>query len=604
MPSDDEAWSTKDVVDLVLAVSEAHAWVLRPYNHTFHRQPWESAFEDLKMAISRCGPNLTAALGTHLSDVVAAIHGTPQQLANSRVAIDTALKKLRTQWAAPPITVAAWLDLADACQDLGISSAVLAYRRDLFMALVRTGGRSPRSTGQKLAYILADKAAGVTEAKITVGDIDQNDIETWPRWGDAAGLNDLQRLALCKRLLSAPPRHGHHVVWLAFDQARIHAQPQVVGPITFYESQWVSSVLTNGGPWRHELPTELTNPASWLIDLPESPDVVIARVDLGAGAIADPVGRATDLAYAAVAWAKFHTKTKNWKAMDGYLQAIDGRVLGFIPFAPSFNMPGVAVYLDGTGDELARLGPDLGSHLLAADRDLHEAIEMLHWWHEAGNQSPLPAILLDVRIIEFVAARTGDKRWYEYLDRNWKNAWIRSTAINRLLNTCIDAARNFNIATEGDKEELKSIYYAIVRHASRGRTLHADEALKALPMLRMIYPVHSRLGRLLASTSDQLSNCASLGSWSDELEREWKAQRERLQRIRNALAHSSPVTEDAAKTVAPFCRQMASWALDAAMCGILDRRGVQAAHDEVRSKALHWRANLSGGSDVAVALFR
>ncbi|MEV4819311.1 hypothetical protein [Micromonospora tulbaghiae] len=594
-------------MDLVIAASEAQGWIRRPYNPKYDWQSWGSAFSDLRSAAGRCGPHLQAELGTDFGDLVAAIQGTPAQLAASQSVVDGALAKLRARWPEPSVAVAAWLDLVAACRDPHLGSDVLAGRRDLFWAILSAGGRNARSTGNLLAGILADSAAYVIEGRVVAGDIKRGDVAVWPRSDHLAGLEDAQRVALCERVLAAPPHRGHHVVWLAFAHAHIHAGTQVMGPITFYWSHWVRAVVEHGGPSRDHLPAELKNPESWLsaTDIPELQDVVLARVDLGSGAIADPVARATDLVHAAVALAKFHTGTTNWKAMNGHLHAVDDRVVSFSPFLPPFEPPGVAPYLDATGDELARLAADLGPHLPAVGRDLHDAIDVLHWWHEAGDRSALAAVLLDVRVVEFVASRAGGKSWHKFLDETLKNAWIRDEARLRLLNTCTEAAGSFDMVAAEHHETLQALYKVIVEYDGAGAsTLHVDEALKALPTLTATYPPHSRLGRRLAALSNRLNSPAALHRWSDELESEWKTCRDRLQRVRNALAHGGPASEAVVASVAPFGRQLAARALSVAIHGLLDGRGISAAHAEMQKEALGWRTGLAGAPDVATALFR
>jgi hypothetical protein len=44
------------------------------------------------------------------------------------------------------------------------------------------------------------------------------------------------------------------------------------------------------------------------------------------------------------------------------------------------------------------------------DPDLTEAIDALHWWQDAEAQSPLVAVVLDVRVLELLAARIANTK--------------------------------------------------------------------------------------------------------------------------------------------------------------------------------------------------
>jgi hypothetical protein len=264
--ADDEPWAGSGSVDLVLGAAEAHAWISdsRPYENRFHRQPWESAIADLHAAADRCGPQVHAVLGADLSDAITATRPPAAALAALRTAADAALIRLRKRLQDPAVAVAAWRDLVDACTDTTTTSDVVAFRRDLFRSLLRAAGASARSIGQLLAGILHDSAAFVAEAKDQLGEISPDADRPWPRQDTPAGLSETERLALCERMLQAPPRAADHVVWLAFAKARIGASTLKMGPVTFYPVHVVQGIIGQAASSSNLLPTELVNPDSWL----------------------------------------------------------------------------------------------------------------------------------------------------------------------------------------------------------------------------------------------------------------------------------------------------------------------------------------------------
>ncbi len=260
--------------------------------------------------------------------------------------------------------------------------------------------------------------------------------------------------------------------------------------------------------------------------------------------------------------------------------------------------------LDPTGGELIALAGRVGPHLAVLGDELTEAFEALHWWHEAGDQSPLPAVVLNVRVLEFVASRLSSAAWYEYADSYWKNAWVHSRIKHILLSICSEAARHEELVAASDRPILKSYWERIsVRHGWGDYTMDAGEALAALPVLTRIFPDHHRIGRELSTIATRLSTPASLVQWCVDLDAEWKERRGRLQRVRNALSHGGPASSAVVSTVATFGRSLAAWALSATLEGILDGTGVASSHQAVQSREDGWRNGIMSASDIHTALF-
>jgi len=60
---------------------------------------------------------------------------------------------------------------------------------------------------------------------------------------------------------------------------------------------------------------------------------------------------------------------------------------------------------------LKELSGSLGPHLLLVPDGLHEAIGVVCWWQETGDRWNLPGVVLDVRVVEWVAALVGTDSW-------------------------------------------------------------------------------------------------------------------------------------------------------------------------------------------------
>jgi hypothetical protein len=608
----DRRWNDDDVLDLVLAVADTYAWLHdpRPYRRRWHEQGWESAIADFHHAAAQVGPHLQAALSLDLATALTATTGLPgPDPAPRRATAQAEITGLRARWADPTVLEAAWLDVADACRDPRTPYTTIAVRRDLFWQLVRAADRNTRDLRSGLTGILEDSALGIHLVRVRLGEIPTPEPGGWPGRDDAAGLDENTRLDLCRRLLTASTGYGHHVVWVAFDRARLNGVMQTVGPITFYRGDWVRGNLENSGPNLDQVPAELTNPDSSFDFrlLPEGDRIVLARVDLGSGTFTDAPRLAAEQAQAVVALASFHAGDRYWQPRPGYVHAIDGRVTASFVKDPRDPRDRSSTF-DSTADELARLSSTLGPQLPVTDPALTEAVAALHWWQDAEQQLPLPAIVLDVRVLELVASRvTTDSTWYGYLHSHHAAAWVRQQILNTLLDVVYAAVNNYAYqqVDPSEHDKLETLKRQVLGSASGKRFgFHLDEALAVLPTVAGTYPIHDDLGRRVRTLADQLSSPSALDSWCQDLEVRWFRALARLRRTRNALAHGGPLTPGCTDTVHGFARRLAGRALSRTLEGLLDGRSAVTAHDDFRDQADAWRAGVRHAASVHDALFR
>jgi hypothetical protein len=122
-----------------------------------------------------------------------------------------------------------------------------------------------------------------------------------------AGFTEDERLTLCQRIVTQEPVKAHRVIWLAFDRAGRGTGIQDLGAVSFYEDALVRTTLAGNGPnWDVIAPELRTTQATFgPSDLPDSEDVIWARVDLGTDAFTDPVRLAAEQAESVIALAKF-----------------------------------------------------------------------------------------------------------------------------------------------------------------------------------------------------------------------------------------------------------------------------------------------------------
>jgi hypothetical protein len=522
-----------------------------------------------------------------------------------RPAAQTALAALRAHWTDPAVLEAAWSDIADACRDPRTPYETVASRRDLFWQLIRVADRNTQELSRLLVGVLEDNALVVEMARVRLGDLPNPDPGAWPRQDQLARLAEPERIGLCQRLLAMPPTPAHHVVWVAFDRASLDGTTQTVGPIAFYRGTWVRATLEHNGPGQSQLPLEFTSPDSPLRPpvLPQGDRIVLARVDLGTGIFPDAPRVAAEQAQAVVTVASARAGDRYWRPLDGYIHATDGRVTGWSSFGQPFHRADVAPDLDRTADELGTLAATLGPRLPVVDPALTETIDALGWWQSATDQPPLAAIVLDVRVLELVAARVTNGAWYDYLDSYHRDDWIRSRIVSTLHSAVFAAMRGYHIVSPSEHPQLAALEATLFEPIAAGRhVFHADRALAALPTLARIWPVHHHLGRQLHTLAIHLSSPAALEDWCQTLGDRWTRTRTRLRRVRNALAHGGPLTP-AADTVHRLAHQRAGKALSFTLEALLDGRGAVKAHEDARNHMTAWRNGVSGAPSVHDALF-
>lgn len=616
----DRCWAWPTATNIVWAASELYGWLTDQRDYEWrHQQGWLSALADFKFSVTQLGPRLGAALGDELAAALTAADSLGADFANfsgkdlgSRLSArrggdQAVFVQLSDRWAEADIRVAAWSDLADACHDEATGDETLAIRRDLFWDLIRAGDYGADQMSRLLAGVLSDSEFHLVEARLWLGDINEQDV-TWPRPDGDAGLTDDEQLTLCARLVTKHPASGQHVVWVAFDRAGPSGTHLQVGPASFWSPEWLRAVLEQGGPNLQHVPDELRGSDGFFRPdaLPADRDVRLARVDLGPGVFTDPVRLAGEQAEAVVALAGFHLGDAKWRRLPGHLIAIDGRIRGIGTFSRALSSEDMVtgLYQDAMEAELSKLAPRLEGHLPITDADLSEIIQAVRWWQQARRQPPLAAVLLHVRVLELIAQRANVKSWHQYLETFHRANWLRHVMVKVVGEVVDDCLRNYEkAAAPEDRAWLRELSLAVTTwRPGSGRNLDLRCALESLPELVRIFPLHDGLGRRVRSAARRLGSVDAVVQWHDGLAGEWLLVLKRLQRIRNALAHGGPIQDSAVVTVHSFAMQLAGWSLSVALEGALEGGGVVAAHQRSRQEADRWESALSSASDPVDAL--
>jgi hypothetical protein len=615
-----KSWSRDGVLDLFSAARELEGWLHdpRPYEG-HHKSAWLSAVADFRSGANQIGPILKSVLGVQLSQTLAMVvsikasieNNSPKALATllpARLKADQVVYAyFKRRWTEPAVRAAAWQDFVEVCRDEEASFDTLAVRHDLFWQLVQAADYAPNEIDQMLAYVLSDIAFYVARGQWRLGDITDDQLMALRPDGTEAGLTEGERLAICQRIIIQPPAVGHRIVWIAFNQAGPGTGIHKMGPVSFWDGEWVRAVVEHGGSNLHHIPSELRMKEGFFRyqDLPEGRDVILARVDLGVGAFTDPVRVATEQAESVVALAGFRTGEARLRRLNGYLHFVDGRLYSTGTFmsplaSEDLTNPRYASYFVA---ELDRLAPQLQQHLLITNPDLTEVVQGVRWWQQARSPTPLASLLLDVRILELIAKRVGTT-WPEYVKSYMRISWVRQSIYDDLREALYEALHSAErLSSQEQQQKVETYRTAIVSWKGEGFTIDLRRCVDALPDLASIFPVHSRLGRRLQSLSKRLESPSTVRAWRDELTDEWSLLADRLQRVRNALAHGGPIQDQGVESVHRFGQRLAAWALSVALEGILEGKTISVSHSDHVQREDTWWNQCSSAANVAEALF-
>jgi hypothetical protein len=255
-------------------------------------------------------------------------------------------------------------------------------------------------------------------------------------------------------------------------------------------------------------------------------------------------------------------------------------------------------------EELAKLTPQLVTHLPIADSGFTEIVKAVRWWEQAVTQAPLAALMLHVRLLELIATRVASGPWPEYIRSYLRAWWVRRFIRTTLFQLAFDAVNGHErIASAEDRQRLIDFRTAMITWHGRMFNLDLQQALTALPEFVRIFPVHTSIGRRAHSLGRKLDSPATILAWRDKLAEEWELLANRLQRMRNSLAHGGPLQDRTAETVHEFAQLLAAYSLSLALEGTLEGKGISVAHDEHRAKVDAWWDSFPSKSTVADILF-
>lgn len=255
-----------------------------------------------------------------------------------------------------------------------------------------------------------------------------------------------------ERLLSTPPDSSGQVAWFIFGNASMESDALRIGQVQFFSERiWPDQVTDkNFFASRPELdhPEELGHEPLLRALRPNdgSLECVFARVELTGPRAA---GRRNPYAQKkpAAAWARqlvssvvdaatFSTGGSRWILLTGELifhtlaEGEQQPLSGVASFEDPTRAKAMRAFrppdLEGTGDALESIQPELADRLADDDPAAAGAVREARWYH-AARQAPDPAqrLILHVRAFERSLPLHGDERWDGALRRNFREFWAQ-----------------------------------------------------------------------------------------------------------------------------------------------------------------------------------
>lgn len=611
----------KDVLD------ELDAWLNdnRTYDRWQRKAEWDSLRRDIQAAAARRGSTLrSCSPGVEL--LLSQLATTPSTDIAAKQACLTNAAAARGELAKAAAALAAFDDLVAA---LRASDTHYDTVQDLLHVLDATLRFTERTLSSKTRLLagVADNAAW--DVAIARHDLDSGPLPDRDLDHDAdAGLSLDERIALCRRIIAQQSSPGHHVVWVAYDRARMKSPSWqlAVGPVTFFDGPTLlrlfqtmdensrqglgtpEAMTIDGRP--PELPDELLGEdAEELrreLNWPKDHEFwVAARINLGGRRYADPVRVGREQADAMVGLAGFNNGRSTWRPLrQGYLHLIDGFLRASSgPYRDSIEAS--VPEADYTDEGLGELRAHLADRLPVDDPGLHELIDAAGVLNEDSSDDA-SALVQDVRIIELLATRCGtDLR--DHLNKSFAVMWARSKIVDDIQEGVQAIVDDLDLKFSGAMPRLEGLKQRLTTYDGGGRTgvlIHRDVAVAAIPELAADLPGHHLPSRKIRTIAGRIHDPAAIEEWVNQIVDEYKQSIERMIRCRNSLAHGGPVNLEVLASVRPFANWQARLTTAMGLQGILmGSVSVKVGHDSRRNIDDQWRSNIPKATSIIAALF-
>jgi hypothetical protein len=599
---------------------------------------WASMAADLSDSLDWIGPNLLALVDTAARTVHHAITNDLllSRPPNPRPRIDDTKRPIvAAQTVAlaavldrDDVFVAAWQDLVAACRDINYvlyPSERVAFLRDTLVGLseYRKQDRRYFSPISTAVEVLIGDQTSVRQAQAMVGD----PVDNAPYDPHAeADLTEVERADLAARCILEWPPVKDYVVWFRLGEGYFAGIDPCVthGDITFYEAQWLASLLANHDRAREVLdvvPEELLTDE--IRDLQQSgkvnehtgfeyiPGLVYARV-----AVHDVEH------HLAVETARMHLDAMlavvgapegMWKVLCGHL-LFDTSPGAWNPMGARWaklkepERDSVYYQNDHFATDLTNFTVNNRRITAEIARQLQPSLRLLSALKRTPQDNSEAVVMAAVRAIEHCNALTAPSdrlHWNAFIDKYLLDVYTLTAFARRVAVDVFAAADHYRPDhTPGavPPAELEAIRTDILVDGGWGTRIDSSKTVAHVSALRKIY-AHHWLTRRLAETDDVLSLGAALGTAFDDEERRVEARVKRLTRSRNAAIHGGPLSHAVCGTIADFATTLAVQALSTTIRAIVNGQQVDDYATSQRNEFRQRIQNLNQGGDLA-NLFR
>jgi len=395
-----------------------------------------------------------------------------------------------------------------------------------------------------------------------------------------------KRLADSEDYVGRVAASGNCIAWVALEGTRLPEFVMEAGPVTFFVAEWAvpNAQHDDGQLFLHR--DELREIAAIsFTDIPQDPNVVLARVELGHRPSAGALDEAWRRAMFVAGYATLSARSEPWPKRGWYCLDIDDRQShGW--FAPD------ELFRERTSSQIERIGFELAAIArgIAAQTTWSspELIEAVNCANEARRADVRNRNLLRWRVLEMVAAYTGVEAVDELLDL-LKGQWARDALGSRPVRAVIWTVMG---VPQGSPQwgDARALNGELLKHHLGGRIelLVPRAVARSSHLMTLARTELDRrsLGRHLEVLKSSTATLDRLA----ELDREEELLYRRTRRVRNALMHGDPITIEAISSVDNYLMYMTEFALQEAITSPPDKpladllRDIRAVRDDVRKR--------------------
>ena len=592
---------------VLTAVAEIREWLeVQPTQNQQHQVHRDSLLADIATAFETRGPNVRQLTpgAEPLVQSMEVLLKRPAQ--GDAAAAQGQLDDLCAQLTKAATASAAFDDLNDMVGDQEADPAAVASRLAVLTDILTIADRPVAETCRRLADIVDNRAVEIGFLRRDLDGAEAPVVDD-DNFYASANLEFDDRLDLCRRYLLQPTTPAHHVVWVAYDNARVvtGSWREQVGPVEFFDGPTLLKAIEDPtNVWMVEpLPPELTTgyQASRLArdDWPgeEHTHWVAARVDLGVRNVSDPVAVGRAQADGVVQYAFFKGTKSTWTPLAGFFHLVDGLARTWVAFRIADSQVSGEADYDTTAGWFGGLATEIGPHLPVTDRTLRRLLDTIRTLNTMVEPESPDYVGICVRVIEFVARQCHQTSWADFLKQN-ASVFAYNHMRRELFNAVQDVIHAFPF--ENRAELRKKIR---TTQSDNRIVMHLDAALEMAPELLAALPeAHHAATRRLAALVRKTSSASSVEQWIVELVAEHHAKVARTSRYRNGQTHGGAEPE-VARTISTFVHNQARLVARRALEASLDGQDIRASFAQLRGVDKAWRRHVKTATHAADALF-